>query len=426
MRKFNSFCGMMPCALVEFKADVVKMDNGKKKECGHIEVCRFGCSCHYTDTSGWVYHMKADEPTLADAIKKAKELLAEEHEEMANEIYTGNEITKAIIRENTWLVPTEEEYIAVFERFNKLLSECYHQPWYRRSNGGKSPNQIGLDNIAGIPDNYETDDLLLWLTSDNKIHVANRISFDAKFRKASVAYYQCDQIDEVKERAGFADKTDIEFINHLVENLMKESYKSAEHKEMEVRSSAAIMTTAVELGRDYLNALCGDDQDEIDTTLLRYHMVGGFHPMFTFVDLIRRHTVDKTVEPKKFYDEKNRLYGVRFAVNKDKVSSLIKWLQDIEHKCDTIAREINAACYTEHIELPAVKELENCVCLDYTINAGNSEQYYRSMLKAELKYTTDALPENEIEDEPDKIPACLSAFVSELKETPCHIDGLKF
>jgi predicted peroxiredoxin len=64
---------MMPCALVEFKADVVKIDAGKKKKCGHIEVCRFGCSCHYTDASGWAYHMKADEPTLADAIKKAKE-----------------------------------------------------------------------------------------------------------------------------------------------------------------------------------------------------------------------------------------------------------------------------------------------------------------------------------------------------------------
>ena len=175
MRKFSTFCGMMPCALVEFKADVVKIDAGKKKKCGHIEVCRFGCSCHYTDASGWVYHMKADEPTLADAIKKAKELLAEEHEEMANEIYTGNELTDDIIQENTWVVPTEDEYIAVFERFNRLLTECYHQPWYRRSNGGKSPNQVGLDNIAGIPDKYESNDLFLWLTSGNKIYVANTI-----------------------------------------------------------------------------------------------------------------------------------------------------------------------------------------------------------------------------------------------------------
>jgi hypothetical protein len=425
MRKFNTFCGMMPCALVEFKADVVKIDAGKKKKCGHIEVCRFGCSCHYTDASGWAYHMKADEPTLADAIKKAKELLAEEHEEMANEIYTGNELTDDIIKENTWVVPTEDEYIAVFERFNKLLSECYHQPWYRRSNGGKSPNQIGIDNIAGIPDKYESNDLFLWLTSDNKIYVANRISFDAKEHKASVPYYQCDPIDEVKEKAGFADKSDIEFVNQLVEKVLEASRKCAEHKDMKVRQSAALMTTAVELGRLYLEALSGDDQDEIDISLLRYNMVGGRGVNFTIVDSIRRLTSDRSVKPKKFYDDNGRLYGLRFSVIKDKLDSLIAWLQGIEQESEKIARDVQPWATTDTVSLPVVDALKNCVFIDYTIDSANASQYYRTELHASLVYTTEGIPTDKITGEPEQLPSCLWNFVNSLKETPWHVNGLK-
>lgn len=216
MRKFSTFAGMMPHALIEAHA---KIYNSEEEHCPGdvVDFCRFGYAIRWCDGSGQAQFV--DDENIETAIDSAKSYLASKGWHLGEINYTGAVLTDEIIEEHTTKMQSKAEALAEYSRFLQLKIACLSRPWFdvvrSEINGA-----VSVYNIAALPDDLRESSCRKELIGFcNNEHTCVRIGYEIEDDYIKGGEWVV--IDDAKSRLGLpADATDAEVVDMVVAQLV--------------------------------------------------------------------------------------------------------------------------------------------------------------------------------------------------------------
>ena len=324
MRKINTFLSTMPLALVEFQADIVSDYDGQHQTGDTMTACRFGYCLKWCDGSGSVTNMEEVTP-LDEVIEKAKAHLAEKGWKLANEVYTGAEITDAIIKECTTEVPSRSDFHANLIRYAELLGACYKSEWYDPVFIQEHPHGLHIANIKSLSDEMRKygDDLLFGMSRNRDIVIYT--GYEAPNGYISQISDSYMSLDAAKEKFGLAGHPDIDVVKYVVDTILDvaSKYESEERKRIEREKANDIEAEA--LADSVMALLCREDalsnRDTFDDIVAGMVKLNGIYGRISDSDILlfmgtTRYLGDDVSDPVIDFDNANgKPVMVRYVVN---------------------------------------------------------------------------------------------------------------
>ena len=216
MRKFSTFAGMMPHALIEAHA---KIYNSEDKHCPGdvVDFCRFGYAIRWCDGSGQAQYV--DDENIETAIESAKSYLASEGWHLGEISYTGAVLTDEIIEEHTTKMQSKAEALAEYSRFLQLKIACLSRPWFDAVRS-EINGAVSVYNIAALPDDLRDSSYRKELIGFcNNEHTCVRIGYEIEGDYIKDGVWVV--IDDAKSRLGLpADATDVDVVDKVVAQLV--------------------------------------------------------------------------------------------------------------------------------------------------------------------------------------------------------------
>lgn len=216
MRKFSTFAGMMPHALIEAHA---KIYNSEGKHCPGdvVDFCRFGYAIRWCDGSGQAQYV--DDENIVTAIESAKSYLASNGWHLGEISYTGAVLTDEIIEEHTTKMQSKAEALAEYSRFLQLKIACLTRPWFDAVRS-EINGAVSVYNIAALPDDLRESSYRKELIGFcNNEHTCVRIGYEIEDDYIKDGEWVV--IDDAKSRLGLpADATDVEVVDKVVAQLV--------------------------------------------------------------------------------------------------------------------------------------------------------------------------------------------------------------
>jgi hypothetical protein len=216
MRKFSTFAGMMPRALIEAHA---KIYNSEEKHCPGdvVDFCRFGYAIRWCDGSGQAYFV--EDESIETAIEAAKSYLDSKGWHIGEITYTGAELTDEIIEEHTTKMQSKAEALAEYSRFLQLKIACLARPWFDAVRS-EINGAVSVYNIAALPDDLRESSYRKELIGFcNNEHTCVRIGYEIEDDYIKDGEWVV--IDDAKRRLGLPDDaTDVEVVDKVVAQLV--------------------------------------------------------------------------------------------------------------------------------------------------------------------------------------------------------------
>lgn len=258
MRKINAFLSRMPEDLVEFRADIVSNYDGRHDTGDTLTACRFGYCLNWCDGSGSVTNLEEATP-LNEVIEMVKKYLAEKGWKLANEVYTGAEITDAIIENCTTEVPSCGDFHANLIRYAELLGACYKSEWYDPVFIKERPHCIHVANIKGLSDEMRKygDDPLFGISKDRDIVIYTGYEAPRGYINQVLDSYM--SLDAAKEKFGLVGHPDIDVVNYVVAIIMDVASKYESEKRKCIEREKANDIAAETLADSVMARLCRED-----------------------------------------------------------------------------------------------------------------------------------------------------------------------
>ena len=224
MRKFSTFAGMMPRALIEAHA---KIYNSEEKHCPGdvVDFCRFGYAIRWCDGSGQAYFV--EDESIETAIEAAKSYLDSKGWHIGEISYTGAELTDEIIEEHTTKMQSKAEALAEYSRFLQLKIACLTRPWFDAVRS-EINGAVSVYNIAALPDDLRESSYRKELIGFcNNEHTCVRIGYEIEDDYIKGGEWVA--IDDAKSRLGLpVDATDVEVVDKVVAQLVDDYNHRAE------------------------------------------------------------------------------------------------------------------------------------------------------------------------------------------------------
>ena len=216
MRKFSTFAGMMPRALIEAHA---KIYNSEEKHCPGdvVDFCRFGYAVRWCDGSGQAYFV--EDESIETAIEAAKSYLDSKGWHIGEITYTGAVLTDEIIEEHTTKMQSKAEALAEYSRFLQLKIACLTRPWFDAVRS-EINGAVSVYNIAALPDDLRESSYRKELIGFcNNEHTCVRIGYEIEDDYIKDGEWAV--IDDAKRRLGLPDDaTDVEVVDKVVAQLV--------------------------------------------------------------------------------------------------------------------------------------------------------------------------------------------------------------
>lgn len=216
MRKFSTFAGMMPSALIEAHA---KIYNSEEKHCPGdvVDFCRFGYAVRWCDGSGQAYFV--EDENIETAIEAAKSYLDSKGWHLGEISYTGAVLTDAIINEYTTKMQSKAEALAEYSRFLQLKIACLVRPWFDAVRS-EINGAVSVYNIAALPDDIRESSYRKELIGFcNNEHTCVRMGYEID--EDCIRGGEWAAIDDAKDRLGLpVDATDVEVVDKVVAQLI--------------------------------------------------------------------------------------------------------------------------------------------------------------------------------------------------------------
>lgn len=225
MRKFSTFAGMMPHALIEAHAKIYNDFENKHCPGDNVSFCRFGFAISWCDGSGQS-HFVEDEK-IETAIESAKSYLASKGWHIGEITYTGAVLTDEIIKEYTTEMQSKAEALTEYARFLQLKIACLTRPWFDAVRS-EINGAVSVYNIAALPDDLRESSYRKELIGFCKNeHTCVRVGYeiDGEYIKDG----EWVVIDDAKSRLGLpAYATDVEVVDKVVDQLVDDYNHRAE------------------------------------------------------------------------------------------------------------------------------------------------------------------------------------------------------
>lgn len=216
-------------------------------------------------------------------IEMAKKHLAEKGWKLANEVYTGAEITDEIIEKCTTEVPSRGDFHANLIRYAELLGACYKSEWYDPVFIQENPHGIHVANIKVLSDKmrkYGGVGLLFGISKDRDIVIYTGYEAPHGYIKQVSDSYM--SLDAAKEKFGLVGHPDIDVVNYVVAIIMDVASKYESEKRKRIEREKADDIAAETLADSVMTLLCREDAlsnrdtfDEIVAGMIRLNGIYG-------------------------------------------------------------------------------------------------------------------------------------------------------
>lgn len=348
MRKINAFLSRMPKDLVEFQADIVSNYDGRHYTGDTLTACRFGYCLNWCDGSGSVTNLEEATP-LNEVIEMAKKYLDTKGWKLANEVYTGADITDEIIEKCTTEVSSRGDFHANLIRYAELLGACYKSEWYDPVFIKERPHCIHVANIKALSDEMRKygDDPLFGISKDRDIVIYT--GYEAPYGYISQVSDSYMSLDAAKEKFGLAGHPDIDVVNYVVAHIMDVASKYESEKRERIEREKANDIAAETLADSVMALLCREDalsnRDTFDDIVAGMIRLNGIYGRISDEGILlfmgcTRYLGDEVSEPTIDFDNASgKPVMVRYGLNamQSKVDYMLKYGEEPPISTGTLA-----------------------------------------------------------------------------------------
>ena len=214
----------MPEELVEYRATVKAPGSGPDTpDVGKVSVSRFGYDIAWINMQH--DRVTVEEPGLEKAVAEMKAYLARSGNLVADEVYTGIEVTDETIEKFTERVIGVQERKNLLIRFYRLMADVTGQSWYVLSGKPFSAWSISIQDIEGIDTSAPEP---LFYLADAAIMVPTALRFPYNVSLGEKCRVMVKEYVPIETKAS-PGESDIECINRLAAAIVK-SYGEASSK----------------------------------------------------------------------------------------------------------------------------------------------------------------------------------------------------
>ena len=319
----------MPDSLVEYRA--VVMSPGNQAKVGEAFVSRFGYMVQWVNMT--YTKESVDPPVLEKSVEALKDYLLKSDNTVADEVYTGIEISEQDIEKYTKLVPGENEYKARMKRYHDLMAAVTTRPWFRLGYDTVLSEGVRLLHIDGIDE--QTPSLFFQRGSDIMVPAMLRFPYCITLRqRCTIRIDEYKPLDDAKQ-PGESDVDCIDRIAMKIARSFKENSETVDNMIAEhIRRADSIRRNVKTLAELAMIALSG--RQEIDYFVASiYELCAAYqklNPSSTeLLDIPEKLTRFNTVVNLLCSTEtKGKVTAgtIEFIIDKDKLDGFLKALKE--------------------------------------------------------------------------------------------------